>query len=164
MMPPAPSNDQALPVTNAPESVPPLGLDGYCPVQLTEKSQWTPGNPAWAHIHRGRTYLFAGAEQQQRFLAAPDRYAPVYSGDDIVLAIEQGRIQPGTREHGLFFHGHIICSTPKTAWRSSRRTPASTWNICGSRPKPTPTGRKPWPEQPVKTAPFFCLRHLNITA
>ena len=64
---------------------PPFGLDGFCPVQLVENSRWQPGKKTWGVIHRGRTYLFAGPEEQRRFLADPDRYAPVSSGDDVVL-------------------------------------------------------------------------------
>ncbi len=82
---------------------PPLGLDGYCPVSLSEKQRWMLGDRRWGAIHRGRTYLFAGADEQRRFFADPDRYAPAASGNDIVLATEQGQTVPGTREHGVFF-------------------------------------------------------------
>jgi protein disulfide-isomerase len=86
---------------------PPFGLDGFCPVQLVENSRWQPGKKAWGVIHRGRTYLFAGAEEQRRFRADPDRYAPVSSGDDVVVLLEQGRSVSGCREHGLQFDGHV---------------------------------------------------------
>ena len=48
-----------------------------------------------------------GLEERNRFLANPDRYAPVSSGDDVVLLLEQGRSVTGHREHGLQFEGHI---------------------------------------------------------
>jgi protein disulfide-isomerase len=86
---------------------PPIGLDGFCPVQLAEKSVWSPGNRRWGAIHRGRTYLFAGADEQRRFLADPDRYAPVNSGDDVVLTLEQNRSVPGTRIHGVSYGGRV---------------------------------------------------------
>ena len=76
-------------------------------MQLVENSRWQPGKKAWGAIHRGRTYLFAGPEEQRRFLANPDRYAPVSSGDDVVLLLEQGRSVSGYREHGLQFDGHV---------------------------------------------------------
>lgn len=85
-----------------------FGLDGYCPVELVENSRWQPGKKAWGAIHRGRTYLFAGEDEQRRFLAHPDRYAPVSSGDDVVLLLEEGRSISGHREHGLKFDGHIF--------------------------------------------------------
>jgi len=91
---------------------PPLGLDGYCPVQLSDDMKanlyrWTLGDRRWGAIHRGRTYLFAGPEQQQRFLADPDRYAPVLSGNDVVIAVEQGQAVFGRREHGLLFGSQV---------------------------------------------------------
>ncbi len=84
-----------------------FGLDGFCPVQLVENYRWEPGKKAWGAVHRGRTYLFAGPEEQRRFLAKPDHYAPVSSGDDVVLLLEQGRSVSGHREHGLQFDGHV---------------------------------------------------------
>jgi YHS domain-containing protein/thiol-disulfide isomerase/thioredoxin len=96
---------QLPPVATAPN--PTIGLDGYCPVQLVEKDRWQKGNRAWGVIHRGKVYLFAGPEEQHRFQADPDRYAPVNSGNDVVLALEVGHAVPGFREHGAKFDGHI---------------------------------------------------------
>jgi thiol-disulfide isomerase/thioredoxin/YHS domain-containing protein len=94
--------------TVLPEGSLPLGLDGFCPVLLSEKSVWQPGDRAWGAKHRGRTYLFAGREEQQRFLADPDRYAPVMSGNDVVLAVSEGRLVPGQRAHGLQFASRVF--------------------------------------------------------
>lgn len=90
-----------------PPGNPPLGLDGFCPVQLTDHQRWVPGNPQWGLIHANRTYLFAGAEERNRFDADPNRYAPVLSGCDVVLAVEQGRLIPGKRECGAWFEGRV---------------------------------------------------------
>lgn len=86
---------------------PPLALEGFCAVELCERQRWTPGDPRFGLVHRGRTYLFAGAEQRDRFNADPDRYAPILSGTDIVLAIEQGRQLDGLRRHGVFYNGRV---------------------------------------------------------
>lgn len=90
-----------------PPGSPPLGLDGYCSVQLSEQERWVAGDLRWGARHRGRTYLFAGPEEQRRFLADPDRYAPVLSGNDVVVAVEQGQMVPGRREHGAWYQGHV---------------------------------------------------------
>lgn len=114
--PALPGFDPAPPpaVANAPQGPPQiangnptLGMDGYCPVQLSEKERWVKGNPQWGIIHRGRTYLFAGPEEQSRFYADPDRYAPAYAGSDIVVAVEQGVEANGLREHGAWFDGRV---------------------------------------------------------
>jgi YHS domain-containing protein len=81
----------------------PVGLEGYCPVTLAERGAWVEGRAQWGVRHRGRTYLFASAEQQQAFLADPDRYAPVLSGDDPVLALDAGKSAPGQRRYGVTY-------------------------------------------------------------
>lgn len=85
----------------------PVGLDGYCPVTLAEQAKWIEGRAQWGVQHRGRTYLFAGADEQQRFLANPDRYAPALSGDDVVVAFEAGSQIPGQRRYGVTYQSRI---------------------------------------------------------
>ncbi len=103
------SQPRQQPVTPPAQETPPtLALDGYCPVRLLEqKNSWQRGDARWGAIHRGRTYLFAGQDEQGRFLSDPDRYAPIISGNDIVIATEQGQAVAGKREHGLFFGERI---------------------------------------------------------
>lgn len=101
----------------------PLGLDGFCPVQLVENSRWQPGKKAWGAIHRGRTYLFTGEDERRRFLANPDHYAPVSSGDDVVLLLEQGRSISGYREHGLQFEGHVYLFSAEETLNKFRSNP-----------------------------------------
>lgn len=118
-MPPAPSQPPAAgsPPPAGPASMaaggssppghPPLGLDGYCPVQLVKHQRWVLGDARWGAIHEGRTYLFAGWEEQQQFLSDPQRYGPVAAGHDPVLAVEQHQFVPGRREHGVYFQDRI---------------------------------------------------------
>ena len=80
---------------------PPLGLDGRCPVTLVRDRLWQRGDVRWGAIHRGRTYLFIGLEQQQAFLADPDRYSPVLAGMDVVRLATEGRIVEGSRRYGV---------------------------------------------------------------
>jgi len=102
----------SAPVVSGSTGNPPLGLDGYCPVQLIDdmlrgQYQWTLGDRRWGAIHRGRTYLFRSQEHQQRFLAEPDRYAPVLSGNDIVRALDGHQAIVGRREHGVLYDSRI---------------------------------------------------------
>jgi YHS domain-containing protein len=96
---------QGLP--QIPQGSPPLGLEGYCPVSLAEKRSWTRGNSQWGAIHRGRTYLFISQAEQQKFLANPDMYSPMLSGNDPVLQLQQNQAVPGRREHGVFYNNRI---------------------------------------------------------
>jgi len=92
-----------------------LALDGYCSVTLTEKERWVKGDPRYGVIHRGRTYLFSGAEEAKRFFADPDRFAPVYSGNDVVVAVEENRQVPGKREYGAWYEGRVYLFSNDTS-------------------------------------------------
>jgi protein disulfide-isomerase len=88
-----------------PPGSPPLGFDGYCPVSMRNTWKWIPGDPKWGIIHDGRTYWFAGPNEQQQFWKDPARYAPALAGNDPVLAIDHKQNVPGKREHSLDFDG-----------------------------------------------------------
>jgi protein disulfide-isomerase len=86
-----------------PAGAPPLAFDGYCPVTLKALNRWTPGNAQYGVVHRGRTYVFAGAEQRDQFMANPDSYSPVFSGLDPVLLIDKQQMVEGTRAMGFHY-------------------------------------------------------------
>jgi thioredoxin-like negative regulator of GroEL/YHS domain-containing protein len=94
------------PAAKAPGN-PPIALDGYCAVTLVEKRVWRTGDKRWGAIHRGRTYLFVSEEAQKAFLADPDRYSPVLSGNDPVMRLDHNQDVAGKREHGAFFNDRI---------------------------------------------------------
>jgi protein disulfide-isomerase len=94
-----------------------LGLDGYCPVVLSEKEQWVKGDPRYGVIHRGRTYLFAGPDEAKRFFVNPDRYAPVLAGIDVVVAVEENRQVPGKRDYGAWYEGRIYLFAGEVTYR-----------------------------------------------
>jgi thioredoxin-related protein/YHS domain-containing protein len=83
--------------------LPPLGFDGHCVVSMHQNMAWVKGDPRWGAIHEGRLYLFASPEAQAAFLKDPLRYAPVLSGDDVVLFFEVGQRVPGQRRFGASF-------------------------------------------------------------
>jgi hypothetical protein len=82
---------------------PPVALDGYCPVTVVEGNAWRKGDPRYGAVHRGRTYLFTGPEQQRQFLSRPDYYSPVFSGFDPVRYVETGQLVDGKRNFGVFY-------------------------------------------------------------
>ena len=128
-----PTTQPSIPPFNAPalqgqvapafKGDPSKGLDGFCPVTLCEKQQWVPGDRRWGLFHRGRTYLFAGPEELKRFNADPDRYAPVISGNDVVLAADQGRSVPGMREHGVFFGNRVFLFSSEESLEKFAKNP-----------------------------------------
>lgn len=112
--PGAPPSAQATSITpvgagpdarQLPPGAPPLGFDGYCAVSMRNAWKWVPGDPRWGVVHRGRTYWFAGPEEQKQFWTDPDRYTPALSGMDPVLSIDHQQQVPGKREHSLDYDG-----------------------------------------------------------
>lgn len=78
-----------------------LGLEGFCPVTAVETGEWQQGDRQWGAVHDGRTYLFVSREKQERFLSAPDRFAPALAGCDPVVFVETSSLVDGKRQHGL---------------------------------------------------------------
>lgn len=107
---------QASLESQLPPGSPPLALEGYCPVTVIDKMVWTKGNARFGAIHLGRTYLFPTAEMQQKFLANPDRYAPIISGNDPVVALEKNEIVPGRRQHGLVYENRMILFSSRESY------------------------------------------------
>lgn len=101
--------------TADPTASPSLGLDGFCPVKLKKEKKWVRGSREWGAVHRGRTYLFSGADEQRAFLANPDLYSPVLSGADPVLAMEHGQMVSGKRNHGVFYDGFVYLFSSETS-------------------------------------------------
>jgi YHS domain-containing protein len=111
----APSEFELVAAKNAP----PLGLEGYCPVDLMRvksygivdprdpRFKYTRGDPRYGAVHRGRTYLFSGPAEQQEFLRNPDKYSPAMSGYDPVLYLDEGRKVSGIRKFGLYYGERI---------------------------------------------------------
>jgi thiol-disulfide isomerase/thioredoxin/YHS domain-containing protein len=142
---PGPSDRQnpgwSPPATTAPRQAEPsqasaapaahLGLDGFCPVTLVERSRlapqdprcWSRGDPRWGAVHRGMTYLFVGPEEQKRFLENPDRYSPVLSGRDPVWAFDKGQMLDGRREFGIFFENRIYLFSGNETLDAFRQNP-----------------------------------------
>jgi hypothetical protein len=57
-----------------------LMLLGFDPVSYFDPGGPLPGRASWRARHRHGSYRFASAENRDRFVAAPDRYAPQYGG------------------------------------------------------------------------------------
>jgi YHS domain-containing protein len=110
---------------------PHLGLDGFCPVTLIERSLAAPSDPrAWQHgdsrwgaVHRGVTYLFVGPEEQKRFLQHPDHFAPALSGNDPVLAFDRGQMREGRREFGALSDGRMYLFVDENNFNLFKRDP-----------------------------------------
>ena len=99
----------------------PLGLDGYCPVELADREAWLQGDPRWSAVHEGRAYRFAGAAQRQHFLANPDRYAPVSAGCDPVLLVDAKRKVLGRTEFCVVCKDRLYMFSSKETFAKFRK-------------------------------------------
>ncbi len=118
---PSPAPSQAP--SGATTGPPTVAMEGYCSVTLLEQEKWVKGDSKWGAVHRGRVYLFAGPEQQQRFLADYDRYAPALSGYDCTKYAEQGALVDGKRAHGVFYRGQIFLFADEAALQTFWSSP-----------------------------------------
>lgn len=96
-----------------PPGSPQLGFEGYCPVTLKFAKKWVRGDVRYGAIHRGRTYLFAGEQERQQFLANPDSYSPVFSGMDPVVMLESKQSVEGSRKFGFEYRGAFYLFSSK---------------------------------------------------
>jgi protein disulfide-isomerase len=100
-----------------------LALDGYCPTTLVERQQWALGDVRFGAIHRGRTYLFLGPGEVQKFMADPEKYAPVLSGNDPVAAMDNQQLVPGRREYGVYSDNRVYLFADETTRQRFEQNP-----------------------------------------
>ena len=67
-----------------------LAIRGYDAVAYFQQSQPVKGSSQFSYQWRGATWLFASAENRDRFQADPERYAPQYGGY-CAYAVSKGR-------------------------------------------------------------------------
>lgn len=79
-----------------------FALHGKCPVALITDGQWVEGDTQLGIVHRDRTYLFSSKENYELFKSNPDRFSPLLSGYDPVIFHENGKLQDGREENGVF--------------------------------------------------------------
>lgn len=93
-----------LPGGSEPSIDPPIiGLEGFCPVLLHNKREWTAGNESITSDYRGVRYVFSSEENRALFLKNPSRYAPQDLGCDAVVLTDTQRAVTGSIRFGAFF-------------------------------------------------------------
>ena len=66
-----------------------LAIRGYDPIAYYQQAQPVKGSSQFSYQWMGATWLFASAENRDRFTAEPERYAPQYGGY-CAYAVSQG--------------------------------------------------------------------------
>ncbi len=109
-------------------------LEGYCPVQLRENDRWVAGNPDYQQSYQGQVFHFSCAKAQKLFEAAPEKYAPVQSGDDVVLIVEENRAVPGSVNHSAVWHGRLYLFSNSATLDTFQEDPARYANAARQAP------------------------------
>ncbi|MGO9109955.1 MAG: YHS domain-containing protein [Thermoguttaceae bacterium] len=99
-------------------------MGGYCPVQLQEKDRWVTGNPDYQMSYQGQVFRFSSEAARKRFEAAPEKYAPVQSGNDVVVAAKENRIVPGNVNHSAVWHGRLYLFSNSATLATFQKDPA----------------------------------------
>jgi len=97
------------PQENVAENVtaPSIAMGGYCPVELICNGRWARGDLRWTVVHNGKIYRLSGPAQRLQFMADPDAFAPAYSGNDPVLAVDEHQTTPGLPTYCATFNGRL---------------------------------------------------------
>lgn len=135
-------------------------LDGYCAVSLFDQQdlhpsqrRWIKGNKRWGARHEGQVYLFAGPDEQRKFLANPNRYAPVLQGFDPVMVLDRQQKVPGKRKHGVYFDGRIYLFANEDTLKHFSTNPDRYKDIPPSKLLAATIPSKPKSEKPVESSP-----------
>ncbi len=99
-------------------------MKGYCPVELHENNRWAAGNPDIRLTYEGQAYIFSSVAARKRFEAAPEKYAPVQNGNDVVLAMEESRTVPGNVAHSAMWRGRIYLFSSSATLAAFQDDPA----------------------------------------
>lgn len=81
-----------------------IAMDGYCVVSLFKPTKWIVGSQQFSSDFEGHRYLFATEKKKLAFDREPQKYAPVFGGQDPIELVENGRHIQGTRQFGCRFH------------------------------------------------------------
>jgi YHS domain-containing protein len=87
--------------------VPSVALKGYCIVELIRNGRWAMGDLRWTVVHQGWIYRFSGPAQRQQFLANPEFFVPVNSGNDPVLSADKNITAAGQLAHCTTYNGRL---------------------------------------------------------
>lgn len=57
-----------------------VALRGYDPIAYFTEGKPQKGQPQYSYVYKGSRFLFASAQNEQRFEANPDKYTPQFGG------------------------------------------------------------------------------------
>ncbi|MGD0519562.1 MAG: hypothetical protein ABSA26_18670 [Thermoguttaceae bacterium] len=103
--------------------MPPVAIEGFCPVELSLHGRWVQGDPRWTVVLRGLIYRFSGNAQRQEFLANPEKYIPANGGFDPVISVIEKRNVPGQVKFCAGYKGRIYMFSSAATQNSFHNNP-----------------------------------------
>jgi YHS domain-containing protein len=91
-----------------------IAIEGYDPVSFFDGNA-RPGLQTYTHAYAEKTWLFASAENRDRFISNPQGYTPQFDGN-CALAVSLGQRSPGKPESWcilddkLYFGGNTFAT------------------------------------------------------
>lgn len=91
------------------------GFKGFCPVTLRDDRDLADARPQFKAVFKGKVYNFASEAARDKFEKSPKSYAPVASGNDVVLSTTESAEIEGSLDHAVWFRDRLyLFSTAKT--------------------------------------------------
>ena len=84
-----------------------IGLEGYCPVRLHDRREWTLGQATITSDYRGIRYYFKSEAEKAVFEKNPAEYAPQDLGCDPVVLTSDLKAVVGSIRFGAFFDNRL---------------------------------------------------------
>jgi len=100
------------------------GFRGFCPVVLRDERDLADANPAFRVTFEGKTYYFSSAAAKTAFTEAPEKYAPVQHGRDVVRLAEDGNSVIGSLEHAVWFRDRLYFFASRQTLQTFVKEPA----------------------------------------
>ncbi len=92
------------------------GMKGFCPVALREQRQLVDAVPVYSAIYQSKRYYFSSAEALARFEQAPQKYAPIAGGADVVVQANSEQTVNGTLDFAVWYKDRLfLFSSPESA-------------------------------------------------
>ena len=94
------------------------GLKGFCPVALRDSRDLVDAVPEFSTVHGSKTFYFSSSDAKTKFDAAPQKYAPVNNGNDIVLLNSEKKEVEGSLDHAVWYKDRLHLFTSPTTLTS----------------------------------------------
>ncbi|MCH7686468.1 MAG: hypothetical protein IH899_07280, partial [Planctomycetes bacterium] len=99
------------------------GFKGFCPVALRDQRELINSKSEFKAIYESRIYFFSSSEARDKFENAPEHYAPVHGGKDIVMLQDDEKKVQGSLDHAVWFQDRLYLFSSVDSLKTFIKTP-----------------------------------------